>query len=126
MHVQPSELLTGLDKGHELLVGGDTRNARQLLHQIVGVTHPVVLGMKDAVDIVEEIIFSDRLARICSLEVWQCLRREAARHHALLAKVECVFCSFGLLTGKPTREALRFFEKVEAWNVVDHQARVFF
>lgn len=67
--MQSGELLTGLDKGHELLVGGNTRDTRQLLHQIVGIAGPVVLGMQNAVDVVEEIILGDRLSWIRSLEV---------------------------------------------------------
>ena len=77
--------------------------------------------MKDAVDVVEEIILGDRLARICSLEVWECLRGEAARHLARLAKVESVFCFFGLLARKPAREALSVTIKVQISNVICHQ-----
>ena len=119
--MQSGELLTGLDKGHELLVGGDTRNARQLLHQIVGVARSVILRMKDAVDIVKEIIFGDRFARICSLEVRQCLLREAARHLTRFAEVECVFCCLRLFAGKPTRKTLSVTIEVQISNVICHQ-----
>ena len=77
--------------------------------------------MKDAVDIVKEIIFSDRFARICSLEVRQCLLREAARHLTRFAEVECVFCCLRLFAGKPTRKTLSVTIEVQISNVICHQ-----
>ena len=63
------QLTTSLGESQELLIGCDARNAGKLLHQIVGVTSPVVLGMQNSVDVIEEVVFCDRFFRICGLKV---------------------------------------------------------
>ena len=76
--------------------------------------------MKDAVDVVEEVILGDRLAQIRSLEVWQCLWGEAARHFTRFTKVKRILCFLGLLTRKPAREALTIEVQLQINNAVGH------
>ena len=47
----------------------DARDARQLLAQVVGVALAVVGRVKDAVDVVEDVLLRDRLAGVGGLEV---------------------------------------------------------
>jgi len=68
-NVQLTQCATGLAEGPE--IGGrlHCRNARKFLDQIVSDAGPVVLRMKQPINVVKQVFLGDRLSRISSAEL---------------------------------------------------------
>ena len=131
VHVQLSQLAARLLELLERLVSGHARDARKLLHEVVGVAGAVFLRMQDAVDVVEDRIRRDVLTRVTILEVLQGFRR-----NRILALITSDFIlrrsvleegsalsglGAGLLFVEVAWEALRVTVEVQVGDAIAHQ-----
>ena len=109
----------------ELLVGRHPRNAGQLLHKVVREARAVVLRVQNPVDVVEEVVFGDRVIGIGLLEMRQCIFRKTALPVVFVSQIQAFLC--GLIgLGEPPREALTITVEMQIDNSICHQNQMSF